>query len=334
LTKTINIGGVLVGGGNPVAIQSMNNTDTRDAAATINQINALQEAGCEITRLAIPDLEAADALKKIKKNVKLPIVADIHFDYRLALVAIENGADKLRINPGNIGGSERVKKIAAKAKEYKIPIRVGVNSGSLEKGATPVESALKHVKLLEDLDFGDIAVSIKSSNVNLCVKYNLEISKKIDYPLHIGITEAGTAFNGAIKSAIGIGAVLREGVGDTIRVSLTGDPVAEVECAKQILQCLELRRFGVEFISCPTCGRTQINLAKLAGEVEAACKGVKKNIKIAVMGCAVNGPGEARDADFGVAGGKGCALIFKKGVIIKKVAESEIVSELLKEIYG
>ena len=334
MTKVINIGGVLVGGGNPVAIQSMNNTDTRDVAATIRQIQELEEAGCEITRLAVPDQEAAAALAKIKKSVKLPIVADIHFDYRLALAAIESGADKLRINPGNIGGAERVKKVVAKAKEFKIPIRIGVNSGSLEKETTPVESALKHVKLLEDLDFGDIVVSIKSSNVNLSIKYNLEISKKIDYPLHIGITEAGTEFNGAIKSAIGISAVLRERVGDTVRVSLTGDPVAEVECAKQILQCMELRRFGVEFISCPTCGRTQIDLPKLANEVEAACKGIKKNIKIAIMGCAVNGPGEARDADFGVAGGKGSALIFKKGVIIKKVAESEIVSELLKEING
>jgi (E)-4-hydroxy-3-methylbut-2-enyl-diphosphate synthase len=331
-TKIIRIGGVLIGGGNPTAIQSMNNTDTRDATATINQIKELEEAGCEITRLAIPDQEAADALKKIKKSVKIPIVADIHFDYRLALSAIENGADKLRINPGNIGGPDRVKKVVEKAKEYNIPIRIGVNSGSLEKGVTPVESALKLVKFLEDLDFGDIVVSIKSSNVNLCVKYNLEISKKIDYPLHIGITEAGTAFNGAIKSAVGLSAVLREGVGDTIRVSLTGDPVAEVECAKQILQCLELRSFGVNFISCPTCGRTQIDLPKLALEVEEACKGIKKNISVAVMGCVVNGPGEARDADFGVAGGKGSGIIFRKGEIIKKVPESELAAELIKEI--
>ena len=341
-TREICIGSVKIGGNNPVAIQSMCNTDTRDISATISQIKALEEAGCEIVRVAVVDNEAASAIKEIRKNINIPLVADIHFDYRLAIAAMENGVDKIRINPGNIGSIENTKKVVNLAKERHIPIRIGVNAGSLEKeilskhnGITPeglVESALNHVRILENLDFYDTVISIKSSSVPISVKAYELLSQKTDYPLHIGITEAGTVFSGSIKSAVGIGIMLSKGIGDTLRVSLTGDPVLEIKAAKDILKALELRKFGAQIVSCPTCGRTKIDLIGLANKVEDLCQNIDKNIKIAVMGCAVNGPGEARDADIGIAGGNGEGLIFKKGEIIKKVPENQLIEELMKEI--
>lgn len=342
MTREINIGGVKIGGNNPIAIQSMCNTDTRDVKSTVEQIKKLEKTGCEIIRVAVPDMQAAECIRDIKNSIDIPLVADIHFDYRLALKCMDNGIDKIRINPGNIGSADRVKQVADMAKKNHIPIRVGVNSGSLEKelvekygGVTPqglVESALRHVKLLEQNDFYDTAISIKASNVPFSIEVYELLSNTVDYPLHVGITEAGTVWGGTIKSAVGIGAILSRGIGDTIRVSLTGDPVEEIYAAKEILKDLNLRKFGVEFISCPTCGRTSIDLIKIANEVESKIKDIDKNIKVAVMGCAVNGPGEAREADIGIAGGHGEGLIFKKGEILRKVPEEKLVDELLKEI--
>ena len=342
MTREICIGSVKIGGNNPIAIQSMCNTDTRDVYSTVSQIKALEEAGCEIVRVAVIDKEAAEAIKEIRKNINIPLVADIHFDYRLAIESMKNGADKIRINPGNIGNIDNTKKVVSLAKERNIPLRIGVNAGSLEKeilskynGITPeglVESALNHVRILESLDFYDTVISIKSSSVPISVKAYELLSHKTDYPLHIGITEAGTVFSGSIKSAVGIGIMLSKGIGDTLRVSLTGDPVLEIRAAKDILKALELRKFGAQIVSCPTCGRTKIDLIGLANKVEDLCQNIDKNIKIAVMGCAVNGPGEARDADIGIAGGNGEGLIFKKGEIVKKVPEDQLIDELMKEI--
>lgn len=341
-TRKVKIGNVTIGGDNPIAIQSMCNTKTSDVKATVAQILALEKVGCEIIRVAVPDMEAALAIKEIKKQIHIPLVADIHFDYKLALQAIESGVDKLRINPGNIGGEDRVKAVVMAAKEKHIPIRIGVNSGSLEKhilekygSVTPeglVESAMGHVDILEKYDFHDIVISIKASNVPFTLECYRQLSQKVDYPLHLGITESGTKWSGTIKSSVGIGAILAMGIGDTIRVSLTGDTTDEVKVAKQILKSLELRKFGVEFVSCPTCGRTQIDLIGLAEKVEKACENINKDIKVAVMGCAVNGPGEAREADIGVAGGKGYGLIFKKGEILRKLPESELLDALIEEI--
>ena len=341
-TREVSIGKVKIGGDNPVAIQSMCNTDTRDVKATVDQINRLAEAGCEIIRVAVPDMTAAEAIKDIKSAIDIPLVADIHFDYRLALKAIENGVDKMRINPGNIGSEERVKAVVDAAASKGIPIRIGVNSGSLEKeflqkygGVTPLglaESALKHVEILEKYDFHDIVISIKASSVPFTQQAYKLLSEKTDYPLHLGITESGTVRSGSIKSAVGIGSILSWGIGDTIRVSLTGDPVEEIKTAKEILKSLELRKFGVNFVSCPTCGRTEIDLIGLANKVEERCQNIDKDIKVAVMGCAVNGPGEAREADIGIAGGKGYGLIFKKGEIVKKYPEEELLDALMEEI--
>lgn len=341
-TKVVKIGNEYIGGSNKILIQSMCNTDTRDIKSTVNQINLLEDAGCEIIRVAVPDMEAANALKEIKSKIKIPLVADIHFDYRLALKAIENGIDKLRINPGNIGNYERVKEVVNSAKERNIPIRIGVNSGSLEKdilnkykAVTPeglVESALKHIDMLEGLDYENIVISIKASNVQFTIKSYKLLSEKVNYPLHLGITESGTVFSGSIKSAVGIGAILSMGIGDTIRVSLTGNPIEEIKTAKEILKSIGLRKFGIEFISCPTCGRTEIDLISIAEKVEKQCININKNIKVAVMGCAVNGPGEAKEADIGIAGGKGYGLIFKKGEILRKVPESELIEQLIMEI--
>ena len=341
-TREVNIGGVKIGGDNPIAIQSMCNTDTRNVEETVKQIKELENAGCEIIRVAVPDMQAAEAIKDIKRQIDIPLVADIHFDYRLALKAIDGGIDKIRINPGNIGSEDRVKQVADMAKKNGIPIRVGVNSGSLEKhlvekygGVTPeglVESALGHVRLLEKYDYYDTVISIKASNVPFSVEVYELLSETVDYPLHVGITEAGTVWGGTVKSAVGIGAILSRGIGDTIRVSLTGNPVEEIYAAKEILKDMNLRKFGVEFVSCPTCGRTSIDLISIANEVESKVKNIDKNIKVAVMGCAVNGPGEAREADIGIAGGHGEGLIFRKGEIIRKVPENMLVDELMKEI--
>ena len=341
-TRKIRIGDVYIGGDAPVAVQSMTNTDTRDVSATVDQIKRLEEAGCDIVRVAVPDSEAAEALKRIRKSIRIPLVADIHFDYRLALASIENGADKIRINPGNIGGTEKVRKVVEAAKARGIPIRIGVNSGSLEKhilakygAATPqamADSAMGHVRMLEDLGFHDIVISLKASNVPVTIESYRLMSAMTDYPLHIGVTEAGTLFSGMVKSAAGIGCLLAEGIGDTLRVSLTGDPVEEVRVGIEILKALDLRRTGVELISCPTCGRTRIDLVKIANEVEKRLAGCSKPIKVAVMGCAVNGPGEAREADIGIAGGVGESLLFKKGRIIRKIPQERIVDELLEEI--
>lgn len=341
-TRTVQVGNLKLGGGNPVVIQSMCNTDTRDVAATVAQIHALEEAGCEMVRVAVPDMKAADAIGEIKKQIHIPLVADIHFDYRLALRVMELGIDKVRINPGNIGDEDRIRQVVEMAKEKHIPIRIGVNSGSLEKelvekygGVTPqglVESALKHVKILEKYDFHDIVVSIKASDVPFSLEAYRILSESIPYPIHVGITEAGTVYIGTIKSAVGIGAILAMGIGDTIRVSLTGDPVEEVRAAKEILKCLGLRKFGIELISCPTCGRTQIDLISIANEVEQKCAAIKKDIKVAVMGCVVNGPGEAKEADIGIAGGNGVGILFKKGELIRKVDESQLVDALMEEI--
>lgn len=337
-TKTINVGSVKIGGNYPIAVQSMTNTDTRDVEGTVNQIKRLEEEGCEIVRVAVVDEEASKSLKLIKKQIRIPIIADIHFDYKLAISSIINGADCVRINPGNIGGFEKLKKVVDVAKDYNVSIRIGVNSGSLEKDLVKsygisvksiVTSALRSVEFLESINFTNFKVSLKASSVPLTINSYRAFSKLTNYPLHLGITEAGTIFSGTIKSAIGIGTLLAEGIGDTIRVSLTGDPVKEVEVAYEILKSLELINSGPKFISCPTCGRTEIDLEKLALEVEKMLKDIKDNITIAVMGCPVNGPGEAREADYGIAGGKGVGLIFKKGKILKKVKSEYILDEFL-----
>lgn len=342
LTKTVKIGNRVIGGGNPILIQSMTNTKTQDVAATVAQIKKLQAAGCEIIRCAVPDLEAAKALAEIKKQISIPLVADIHFDYRLAVAAIEHGADKIRINPGNIGDRERVKCVVEAARERGIPIRVGVNSGSLEQellekyhGVTAegiVESALAQAGRIEELGYDNLVISIKASDVMLCVKAHELIAGKTPYPLHVGITEAGTLLSGNIKSSIGLGLILSKGIGDTIRVSLTGDPLEEIKSARLILRTLGLRKGGVEVVSCPTCGRTSIDLIKLANQVENLAADIPLDLKVAVMGCVVNGPGEAREADIGIAGGKGEGLIFKHGEIYKKVKEEELLSALRYEL--
>lgn len=342
MSRVVKVGNLLIGGGNPVVIQSMTNTTTSDVEATVNQIKKLESAGCQMVRMTINNEEAARAIGEIKKKVNVPLCADIHFDYKLALLAIENGIDKLRINPGNIGSDENIKAVVEKAKEKNIPIRIGVNSGSIEKHILEkygkptadgmVESAMYHINLLEKNGFNDIVVSLKASNVKMMVEAYRKISKLVDYPLHLGVTEAGTAFQGTVKSAIGIGSLLVDGIGDTIRVSLTEDPVEEIKVAKEILKVLGLIEAGVEIVSCPTCGRTEIDLIGLAKKVEKEFENENRKIKIAVMGCVVNGPGEAREADYGVAGGKGVGVLFKKGQIVKKVNESEILIELKKLI--
>lgn len=342
LTRKVKVGNIEVGGDARVSIQSMTNTDTRDVEKTLEQINELYKEGCEIIRCAVPDMKAAEALGEITKKSPMPVVADIHFDYRLALKAIENGVAALRINPGNIGSNERVRIVAEAAKLKNIPIRIGVNSGSLEKDILErdgkptakglVESALRHVKILEELEFYDIVVSIKSSDVSMMIEAYRLMSESCNYPLHLGVTESGTVFKGTIKSSVGIGTLLAEGIGDTIRVSLTSNPLEEIKVARELLKALGLRKGGVEFVSCPTCGRTQIDLIGIAEAVEKRLDGLDKDIKVAVMGCVVNGPGEAREADIGIAGGRGEGIIFKKGQIIKKVKEEELIEELIKEI--
>jgi (E)-4-hydroxy-3-methylbut-2-enyl-diphosphate synthase len=365
-TIEINVAGLKIGGGSPVSVQSMTNTDTRDVDATVAQILRLEDAGCELVRVAVPDMAAAEAIAQIKRRIRIPIAADIHFDYRLAICAVQNGADKLRINPGNIvagaGDSvngdaddcrfadyqlsaealERIRMVANAAKQRGVPIRIGVNSGSLERdilhkhgGVTAeglVESVMRHVRIMEGFDFGQLVLSIKSSSVPISVAAYDMLAKRTNYPLHVGITEAGFEQAGIIKSAVGIGAILSRGIGDTIRVSLTGDPVEEIRCGREILKSLGLRAFGPVIISCPTCGRTEIDLARLAAQVQEYCANLDKNITVAVMGCVVNGPGEAGEADVGIAGGKGCGLVFKSGKILRKVPESELLSELVKEI--
>ncbi len=341
-TKAVQIGNRVIGGGNPILIQSMTNTKTEDVKSTIEQSQKLSAAGCDIIRCAVPTMEAAFALKEIQKEISIPLVADIHFDYRLAIAAMENGADKIRINPGNIGNRERLKAVVDVAKERNIPIRVGVNSGSLEKelvekyhGVTAegiVESALDKVKMIENMGYDNLVISIKSSDVLMCVSAHELISEQTNYPLHVGITEAGTLISGNIKSSIGLGLILHQGIGDTIRVSLTGDPLEEVKSAKLILRTLGLRSGGIEVVSCPTCGRTKINLIELANQVENMVSDIPLNIKVAVMGCVVNGPGEAKEADIGIAGGIGEGLIIKHGEVYKKVPEQELLSELRKEL--
>lgn len=341
-TKEIRIGDKVIGGGNPVLIQSMTNTKTEDIKATVEQIRALTAAGCDIIRCAVPTMEAAEALSEIKKQISIPLVADIHFDYRLAIAAMENGADKIRINPGNIGSRDRVQAVVDAAKERQIPIRVGVNSGSLEKelvekyhGVTAegiVESALDKVHLIEDMGYDQLVISIKSSDVMMCARAHELIADRTDYPLHVGITEAGTLYSGNIKSAVGLGIILYQGIGDTIRVSLTGDPLEEVRSAKRILKTLGLRKGGIEVVSCPTCGRTQIDLIGLANRVERMVEDIPLDIKVAVMGCVVNGPGEAREADIGIAGGVGTGLLIKKGEIVKKLPEEELLEALRYEL--
>ncbi len=342
-TKVVTIGTRKIGGGNPVAIQSMTNTKTENVEATVKQILALEKAGCEIIRCTVPTPEAALALKEIKKQIHIPLVADIHFNYRLAIEAIKNGADKIRINPGNIGGEENIRKVVETAKEYHVPIRVGVNSGSLEKhlvekykGVTAqglVESALDKVAMLEKYDFHDIVISIKSSDVLMCAKAYELAAQKTDYPLHVGITEAGTLYSGNIKSAVGLGIILNQEIGDTIRVSLTGDPINEISSAKLILKTLGLRKGGIEVVSCPTCGRTNIDIISLANQVETLASDYENlNIKVAVMGCVVNGPGEAKEADVGIAGGIGEGLLIKKGEVIRKVPEDQLLDTLRYEL--
>ena len=341
-TKVIHIGDKVIGGGNPIAIQSMTNTKTEDVEATVEQILALEKMGCEIIRVAVPTMEAAKAIAEIKKRIHIPLVADIHFDYKLAIAAIENGADKIRINPGNIGDNEKLKAVVDKAKEKNIPIRVGVNSGSLEKKYLEkygkvtaegiVESALEKVRMIETLGYDNIVVSIKSSDVPMCAKAHELIAKEMNYPIHVGITEAGTLHSGNIKSAMGIGIILYQGIGDTIRVSLTGSPLEEVKSAVKILRFLGLRQGGITVVSCPTCGRTEIDLIGLARQVDDLVLNYDLDIKLAVMGCAVNGPGEAKEADLGIAGGKGEGLIIKKGEIIRKVPEDKLLDELKKEL--
>lgn len=341
-TRVITVGGAKVGGDNPITVQSMTNTKTRDTKATIEQINRLENEGCEIIRVAISDMKDAMAIPEIKKNIAIPLVADIHFDYRLAIQAVKNGADKIRINPGNIGSKERVSMVVDRAREHNIPIRIGVNSGSLERdifekygGITAeglAESAVRNVRIVEELGYENLVVSMKSSSVPLSLEAHKILAQELDYPLHIGITEAGTSYAGTIRSAVGIGALLSMGIGDTIRVSLTGDPVDEVRAGKEILQSLGLRKFGVNLVSCPTCGRTDVDLISIAKEVEEGLKRVKKGITVAVMGCVVNGPGEAADADIGIACGRGGGVIFKKGKPLRKVAEEDLAKELLREI--
>ncbi len=341
-TKRIKVGDIYIGGSKDVVIQSMTNTNTADVETTVSQIKKLQDAGCEMVRVTVNSEKAAEALKEIKARVNIPVVADIHFDYRLALKSIENGVDKLRINPGNIGSDERVKEVVDKAKEYGVPIRIGVNGGSLEKSILEkygevcpealVESAMYHIRLLEKFHFNDIVVSLKASNVKIMRDAYRIISKKVGYPLHLGVTEAGTAFQGSIKSAIGIGSLLLDDIGDTIRVSLTEDPVEEIRVAKEILKVLDIRSDSAEIVSCPTCGRTEIDLINLAKKVEEEFSTLNQRLKIAVMGCVVNGPGEAREADYGVAGGKNVGVLFKKGKVVKTVKEEEILEELKKMI--
>lgn len=342
MTKTVKIGNRIIGGGNPILIQSMTNTKTENVEATAAQINQLTAAGCDIIRCAVPTMDAAKALKEIKKQVQIPVVADIHFDYRLAIAAMENGADKIRINPGNIGSTERVRAVVDAAKERGIPIRVGVNSGSLEKdlvekyhGVTAegiVESALDKVHLIEDMGYDNLVISIKSSDVMMCVKAHELIATQTDHPLHVGITESGTIISGNIKSSIGLGLILHQGIGDTIRVSLTGDPLEEIKSAKLILRTLGLRKGGVEVVSCPTCGRTRIDLIGLANQVENMVADIPLDIKVAVMGCVVNGPGEAKEADIGIAGGIGEGLLIKNGEVYKKVPEGELLEALRYEL--
>lgn len=342
ITKQVKVGNVLIGGGAPVSVQSMLNKPAEDIEASVKQALELQAAGCQIIRSAVPNMDAVKLIEALKENLTVPVVADIHFDYRLALACADAGVDKIRINPGNIGSDDKVKAVADKCREKNIPIRIGVNSGSVEKeilakygSPTPealVESALYHASLLEKFDFSDIVISIKSSDVENMVKAYTLASEKCDYPLHLGVTEAGTARMGLIKSSIGIGSLLLNGIGDTIRVSLTDDPVKEVEAAYDILKGAGVKKDGVRIVSCPTCGRTKIDLIGLANRVEAALKNCKKPLKVAVMGCVVNGPGEAREADIGIAGGDGCAMVFKKGEILRKVSESEVVEQLLEEI--
>lgn len=341
-SRPVKIGDVIIGGDNPIAIQSMTNTKTEDVAATVTQIRGLESAGCEIIRVAVPTFEAAEAIKEIKKKIQIPLVADIHFDHRLAIAAMENGVDKIRLNPGNIGSDEKVRQVVDVAKHYGVPIRVGVNSGSLSKAMLKkyghvtsdalVESALEHVRLLERYNFEDIVVAIKSSNVQMTLDAFEKLGKEVPYPYHIGITEAGTYFSGTVKSSIGIGHLLLNGYGDTMRVSLTSDPINEVKVAKEILKSLDLRNFGIKIISCPTCGRTNVNIEKMAEAVEERYAHVNADISVAVMGCVVNGPGEAREADLGIAGGLGEGLIFKKGQVLKKVKEDQLLTELFKEI--
>lgn len=342
-TKVIKIGNKLIGGGNPILLQSMTNTRTDDVRATVAQIKRLEAAGCDIVRCTVPDEKSAEAIREIKKEIKIPLVADIHFDYKMAIAAMENGADKIRINPGNIGAKDKVKAVVDVARAMNIPIRIGVNSGSLEKsliekyGAVTaegiVESALDKVKIIEDLGYDNLVISIKSSDVLMCIKAHELIDKATNYPLHVGITEAGTVWSGNIKSSIGLGIILYNGIGDTIRVSLTGDPVEEIKTGKLLLKTLGLRKGGIEVVSCPTCGRTKINLIDLATQVETiAAKYDNLNIKLAVMGCAVNGPGEAKEADLGIAGGNGEGLLIKKGEIVKKVPEDRLLDLLEEEL--
>lgn len=341
-TKKVKIGDKVIGGGSPILIQSMTNTHTEDTESTVKQILELEKAGCDIIRCTVPTIEAANSIKEIKKQIHIPLVADIHFDYRMAIAAMENGADKIRINPGNIGSTEKIKAVIDVAKERNIPIRVGVNSGSLEKelvekyhGVTAegiVESAIDKVRIIEDLGYDNLVVSIKSSDVLMCVKAHKLIAEKLNYPLHVGITESGTAFSGSIKSSIGLGLILSEGIGDTIRVSLTDNPVKEIEAAKIILKTLGLRKGGIEVVSCPTCGRTRIDLIGLASKVEKMVSQYDLDIKLAVMGCVVNGPGEAKEADLGIAGGDGCGVLIKHGEIIKKVPEQDLLSTLKYEL--
>jgi (E)-4-hydroxy-3-methylbut-2-enyl-diphosphate synthase len=342
LTRSINIGGVQIGGGAPVVVQSMTKTPTQDVAATVRQIERLMDAGCELVRLAVPDMEAANALTRIKSQVALPLIADIHFDYRIALAAIDKGIDGLRLNPGNIGGKKEIQQIVSAARARAIPIRIGVNAGSLGREIlkkyghpTPeamVESALNHVRILEDLGFHNIKISLKSSDVLQTVSAYRLLSEKVDYPLHVGVTEAGTLISGTVKNSLGIGLLLSEGIGDTIRVSLTHDPVDEVKVAYEILKALGLRQRGLEIISCPTCGRCEIDLVALAEEVDSALSHITRPLKVAIMGCVVNGPGEAREADVGIAGGRGQGTLFKKGKVVKKVAESELARVLIQEV--
>ena len=341
-TKVVKIGDRVIGGGNPILIQSMTNTRTEDVKATVEQIHRLTEAGCEIIRYTVPTKEAAEAIKEIKKQITIPLVADIHFDYKMAIAAMENGADKIRINPGNIGSLDRIKAVVDTARERNIPIRVGVNSGSLEKelvekyhGVTAegiVESALDKVKIIEDLGYDNLVISIKSSDVMMCAKAHQLIADKTNHPLHVGITEAGTLFSGNIKSAVGLGIILSQGIGDTIRVSLTGDPVEEIKSAKLILRTLGLRKGGIEVVSCPTCGRTKIDLIGLANKVETMVSGFPLDIKVAVMGCVVNGPGEAKEADIGIAGGDGIGLLIKHGEIVQKLPEDQLLDALRHEL--
>ncbi|EJP19822.1 4-hydroxy-3-methylbut-2-en-1-yl diphosphate synthase [Peptostreptococcaceae bacterium AS15] len=339
-TRAVRCGDIFVGGDNDIVIQSMTNTKTSDVASTVNQILQLEKEGCQMVRVSVPDKDSAKAISKIKEKIHIPLVADIHFDYLLALESIENGIDKLRINPGNIGDDERVRQVAIKAKQYNVPIRIGVNMGSLEKniqekyGRTPkamVESAMYNIRLLEKYDFNDIIVSLKASEIETMIESYESFAQISDYPLHLGVTEAGTLRGGTVKSAMGIGHLLLNGIGDTIRVSLTADPIEEIPVAKMILQNIGYK-FGAVIVSCPTCARTNIDIINLANKVEEATKDIKKDIKIAVMGCIVNGPGEAKDADIGIAGGKGEALFFAKGKTLKKVKEEFIVSELLRMI--